>query len=168
MVWTPAQVGVFFDYVAEHVLDYEAMWHLFLKRGPRRGEVAGLPWIETQLDAGTLEIVRQRTERLEYEEKAPKTEAGKRVIPLDGETVDILRLHQKRQEERKQELGEAWIDSGKVFTRGDGSPLRPSWISDRFAVLSAAAGLPPIRLHDTRHTAHGTRPRRSCSLPEPT
>jgi hypothetical protein len=153
MVWTPAHVGAFFAYIAEHDPDHESMWHLFLKRGPRRGEIAGLPWTETQLDTATLEITTQLTEIYDYEEKRPKTEAGVRVIPLDGETVALLRLHRKRQEARRLELGDDWIDSGKVFTRADGSPLRPSWISQRFAALSAAAGLPPIRLHDTRHTA---------------
>ncbi|MFD2418247.1 tyrosine-type recombinase/integrase [Amycolatopsis pigmentata] len=31
--------------------------------------------------------------------------------------------------------------------------MRPSWIGERFAQHIAAAGLPPIRLHDCRHTA---------------
>jgi Phage integrase family len=40
-----------------------------------------------------------------------------------------------------------------VFTREDGSPLRPEWISTRFQSLSAKAGLPPSRFHDLRHGA---------------
>jgi integrase len=30
--------------------------------------------------------------------------------------------------------------------------LDPNWISRRFKTLLAAAGLPPIRLHDVRHS----------------
>jgi integrase len=38
-----------------------------------------------------------------------------------------------------------------VFTREDGSPLRPGWIGERFGTLSARAGLPPVRFHNLRH-----------------
>jgi len=50
-------------------------------------------------------------------------------------------------------LGEAWTDSGKVFTREDGVPLHPASVSDRFRRLFDEAGLPPVRLHDLRHGA---------------
>ena len=40
-----------------------------------------------------------------------------------------------------------------MFTREDGAPLRPAWISVRFDMLAARAGLPPITLHGLRHGA---------------
>jgi hypothetical protein len=46
-----------------------------------------------------------------------------------------------------------WTDPGRVFTREDGTPLRPAWISTRFDTLAARAGLPPITLHGLRHGA---------------
>jgi Phage integrase family len=46
-----------------------------------------------------------------------------------------------------------WVDSGKVFTREEGSVLHPATVTDRFQTLAAAAKLPPIRLHDLRHGA---------------
>jgi integrase len=39
-----------------------------------------------------------------------------------------------------------------VFTRPDGSPIHPDLITDWFRRLARAAGLPPIRLHDVRHS----------------
>jgi integrase len=53
----------------------------------------------------------------------------------------------------RRALGSAWVNSGLVFTDTDGSPLHPAKVTDRFYELSAAAGLPPIRLHDLRHGA---------------
>jgi integrase len=44
------------------------------------------------------------------------------------------------------------MDSGLVFTRPDGSPIHPDLITDWFRRLARAAGLPPIRLHDVRHS----------------
>ncbi len=49
--------------------------------------------------------------------------------------------------------GEAWTDSGLVFTYEDGPPLRARQITEHFRLLVHKAGLPPIRLHDLRHGA---------------
>ncbi len=52
-----------------------------------------------------------------------------------------------------------------MFSREDGTPLRPDTITRRFHDLSRRAGLPLIRLHDVRHTyasiglAAGTHPK---------
>jgi integrase len=154
MVWTPAQAGVFLDYVAEHDQDFEPLWHLAAYRGPRRGEMAGLKWTEVNLAAGTIEISKQLTEvDYDVEEGAPKSLAGERTIPVDDEGMRLLRAHRKRQLAERLRLGGAWVESGRVFTKPDGSSLRPSWIGDQFERLYTAAGLPPIRLHDLRHTA---------------
>jgi integrase len=39
-----------------------------------------------------------------------------------------------------------------VFTREDGTPIHPEWVSDAFEWRVRTAGLPRIRLHDLRHT----------------
>jgi hypothetical protein len=36
LVWTPEQAGIFLDYVAVHDPEWEALWHLAVKRGPTR------------------------------------------------------------------------------------------------------------------------------------
>lgn len=154
LVWPPEVAGEFLDHIADYAPGEEALWHLLLHRGPRRGETAGLAWTEVDLDAGTVQITQQLVE-VEYkvEAGAPKSAAGERTIPLDKAGVALLRAHRKRQNEERLRLGAAWVDSGKVFVRPDGSALRPSWIGDRFAEHIAAADLPPIRLHDLRHVA---------------
>ncbi|WP_353074160.1 tyrosine-type recombinase/integrase [Amycolatopsis carbonis] len=50
-------------------------------------------------------------------------------------------------------LGAAWFEIGLLFTQSDGSPLRSADVAARFQELTRRAGLPPIRLHDLRHTA---------------
>jgi integrase len=40
-----------------------------------------------------------------------------------------------------------------MFTYADGRPIRPEYITHRFAKLTRELGLPPIRLHDLRHQA---------------
>jgi integrase len=50
-------------------------------------------------------------------------------------------------------VGRAWQDSGLVFAGEDDSPLRPTYVSERFGLLVRRAGLPPVRYHDLRHGA---------------
>ncbi len=48
-------------------------------------------------------------------------------------------------------MEDAWADSGRAFTRENGGPLRPAYVSEHFGVLIRQAGLPPVRFHDLRH-----------------
>ena len=83
----------------------------------------------------------------------PKSEAGVRVIPLPGAVVTALRAWRKRQSADRLAWGLDWPDSGLVFTREDGTPVPPQWLSVRFEALAYRAGLPPVRFHDLRHGA---------------
>ena len=151
-VWSPPEVRRFLAFVADDRL--VAMWRLFLVTGMRRGEVAGLRWIDVDLEAGRLSV--QHTRVLVYsaaQVSEPKTKRSRRVIALDGGTVDALREHQMRQGAEREYAEEVWVESGYVFVREDGMPMDPDRISHLFRVTVEAAGLPKIRLHDLRHTA---------------
>jgi integrase len=131
-----------------------ALWALYLIRGPRRGELAGLRWDFVDLEAGSMRIERTRVLVGGHaQDSTPKTKAGVRRIGLDPGLVDIMRAHRRRQLEDKLRAGSAWTDSGFVFTDELGLPVKPDHISDRFATLCRLAGVPVIRLHDSRHTA---------------
>jgi integrase len=72
-------------------------------------------------------------------------------VALDPEPVIVLRAHRSRQ---NREFAKAGITpQGWVFTREDGEPLSPSYLTHKFNDLVEGTGLPPIRLHDLRHGA---------------
>jgi hypothetical protein len=71
-------------------------------------------------------------------ESEPKTRMGKRSLALDQATVAALVEHKARQEQERADVGAAWMDSGLVFTRPDGSPIHPDLITDRFRRLAGA------------------------------
>jgi integrase len=83
----------------------------------------------------------------------PKTDSGSRTVTLDSLTVAALRAWRERQEAERAAWGTAWHETGLVFTREDGSQLHPDLATDTFQRLTRQAKLPPIRLHDLRHTA---------------
>ncbi|MCW2694816.1 MAG: integrase family protein [Mycobacterium sp.] len=83
----------------------------------------------------------------------PKTRAGVRVLPMDPSTVAVLVQRRLDQYEEQREWGAGWQDTGLVFTKEDGSVLRPEFVSRHFRSLTRAVGLPSIRFHDLRHTS---------------
>ncbi|GLW98803.1 site-specific integrase [Microtetraspora sp. NBRC 16547] len=152
MVWTPAQTRLFLEEAAQHRLF--AMYRLITVRGLRRGEACGLRWKDVNLEAGMLTINWQLVQLAwGVHEGKPKTDASERTLALDSDTIAILRAHRTRQLQERMALGEAWKDTGFVFTQEDGDRLHPQYVSDQFLWLAYMAGLPPIRLHDLRHGA---------------
>ncbi|MBB4968908.1 site-specific integrase [Saccharothrix violaceirubra] len=152
MVWTPDQTGDFLDLVHEDRL--YARYHLIAFRGLRRGEACGLRWADVDLNAKTATVATQLVlEGWEVEEGDPKTSSGARVIALDGETVKVLRAHKAQQAAEKLKWGEAWIDTGRVFTEADGTLLHSGKVSEAFEKIVRTSDLPPVRLHDLRHGA---------------
>jgi integrase len=150
-VWSPEQLRVFLDHVRDDRL--YAAWLLLATTGMRRGEVAGLRWVDVDLDAGRVSPRRPRVVvNHEVLVSEPKTAKGRRSIALDPATVAALRDHRRWQLEERLAVGPRWEDSGLVFTWPDGRPLHPERFSRWFEQHARAAGLPKIRLHDVRHS----------------
>jgi len=151
-VWTPVQTGRFLDTAADDRL--YGLYHLIGFRGLRRGEAVGLSWTEVDLTGGTVTVSWQVVQvGWDITEGTPKSDASGRVVALDAATVEVLRAHRDLQNHEREQAGDAWIDTGRVFTRIDGTGLHPSYVTTHFARLTKRAGLPPIRLHDLRHGA---------------
>ncbi len=150
--WTVDEARAFLVAVSDDRL--VAAWTLLLTRGLRRGELAGLGWDAVDLEGGSLQITRTRVlVGGEPVDSVPKTEAGRRTIPLDSSLVASLKSHKTQQGQERWAAGEAWSDEGYVFTDKLGAPLHPELFSTRFETLVGRAQLRRIRLHDTRHTA---------------
>ena len=151
-VWTAEQTGHFLDAAADHRL--YPIYHLIAHRGLRRGEAVGALRHETHLDEGYLRIT-QTIVQLGWatELSPPKSDDSERVVSLDAGTVTALRSWLGVQDRERGVWGAAWQDTGLLFTREDGSAIHPDLVTDTFHRIAEAAGLPPIRLHDLRHTA---------------
>jgi integrase len=150
-VWDIAQLRTFLDQVATDRLG--PVWLLMATTGMRRGEVIGLRWSDIDLDGGRISVVQTHVlvnRRVIVSE--PKTQKGRRSIALDAATVAALRRLRRLQLEERLRYGELWTDTGHVVTHPVGTAINPRLFSSWFAQHARAAGLPPIRLHDLRHS----------------
>ena len=150
--WNAGQVRTFLAKTKDDRL--HAAWVLFLARGPRRGEVAGMRWADVDLEAGRWRVVHTRISvGWDIVESQPKTAAGRRSIPLDPSLVTLLKAHRKLQLADRLAAGPDYVDSGYVFVDETGEPYHPGHFSNRWDKLVESADVPRIRLHDARHTA---------------
>lgn len=150
-VWSREQLAVFMPVAAEDRL--HAAWLLALLCGLRRGELAGLRWRDVDLDQQLLRIATQRTTDAHWQvvEKEPKG-TSRRTVDLGPMLVDALRQHRQRAELEAGAVGSEYWTTGLVFTREDGSPYHPDRLRVLFQAVAKRAGVPPIRLHDARHS----------------
>lgn len=150
-MWTQEQLSSFLGATAEDRL--YPLWVLAVTTGMRRGEMCGLRWDDIDFQHGTLTVQRARVMvRGVPTETTPKTFAGRRPIGLDEGTMAVLRDHQRRQNSEQLACAPGfWEGDGHVFTDEVGRPLIPEYVTKHFVRAVRRAGLPPIRLHDTRH-----------------
>jgi integrase len=149
--WTAQEVRAFLGHTADHRL--HAAFVVLATTGMRRGECLGLRWSDVDLAAGRASIV-QTVIAVNHAVRvgSPKTARGRRTVVLDAGTVAAVREHRQRQLAERLLMGSGFTDHGLVFCRPDGGPLHPERFSRTFTIEAARAGLPPIRLHDLRHT----------------
>ena len=117
----------------------------------RRGELLALRWQDVDVKAAMVRVERnlERTVKLGYRFKAPKTKHGRRTISLPPTAVVDLRDHRKQQLELRMQLGMGKPDADAlVFCRHDGSNLV---LSIGHQTL-ARGGTGPVDLPRSRHT----------------
>ncbi|MDQ4213784.1 site-specific integrase [Microbacterium capsulatum] len=149
--WEPEQIGHFLDVAAKHRLG--ELFTVAVFCGMRRGELVGLRWEDVDLAKREIAVKHTRVQAgKETIETSPKSRAGRRIIELDDTTVGALIAWQIKQTTERETWGEAWTDSGYVFTYENGTPLRPAYASRLFESLRDQAQLEHASIHSLRHT----------------
>ena len=152
-----------------------ARWAIALALGLRQGEATGLRWDDVDLETRSLRIRGTRPRpvyehgcggtcgrkaglcpkriRLNPEVGEAKSQAGRRVVGLPDELVQLLAAHRSVQDEQRTKARQLWQEGGWVFASALGKPLSLNSDYREWKALLQAAGVPDGRLHDARHTA---------------
>ena len=135
---SPEEIPLYVAAIADD--PHRLAWLLALCCGLRRGELCGLRWSDVDMRGGVIHVrnQRQRLASGAIIDKAPKSAAGRRDLPIPADVLPALRAGRQL--------------AGYVVLACTGRPITPSGLDQAHARLLARAGLPHIRLHDVRHT----------------
>jgi integrase len=149
--WTAEQLDSFIESLGDNPL--RAAFIVAAMTGARRGEVAGLRFMDLDLEGAWLHIRRPRTTiNGKAVEDDPKNATSARSIDIDPMTVQALREH--RDALMAQGFDRVAPDRC-VFQEANGDGVDPNRLSREFKAAARRAGLPDVRFHDLRHT-HAT------------
>ena len=123
-----------------------ALW-LIAHTGLRAGEALGLEWRHIDV-LNRRVLVRQAMVETAAGRflSAPKSEKGKRDIPLDDVTLDVLMTHRTTQDAHRERMGARYRDQGLVFPTMYGGLNRTSTLL--YALRKYA---PDLHTHQLRH-----------------
>lgn len=112
--------------------------------GLRLGELRALRWKDVDLDGGKIRVERS-WDRIEGP-VAPKSDAGRRTVPIAKPLRAVLAAYQRSC---------PWADNaeGLAFGQTFDRPFNDKALRARAIKRWKAAGLDPIGLHEARHTA---------------
>ncbi len=121
--------------------------------GLRREEIAGLKWKNIDLENNLITIAEARVQAGgKIKDKGTKNTSSYRTLYMPDDIKDILLKIQRKQKDQKNILKNSYNNKGYVMAWGNGEPYRPNYLSDLFKKTITDNNLPPIRLHDLRHT----------------
>ena len=143
------------------------LYNLALNSGMRRGELAGLEWVDVDFKRNQINVCQSASKAKSeggFFIKETKTATSNRVISIPASVMENLKEWKLAQSDIRKNLGSAW--KGKkdlVFTSEDGNgidlnyPVRAMHrLLEAFnKTVEAPEQLPMLTLHELRHT-HAT------------
>jgi len=161
IVLNKEELRIFLERASENNWYLEILLGLFM--GLRKGEIAGLKYADFNLSQKTVTISRQITSNpivpkgqgkvAEYQviEKPPKTPNSYRTLKVPDAIMKEVIVRKTRNDFRKEQMGEAYIDQDYVSCSENGLPHATASFNTALTKLCRRAGLPHLTVHSLRH-----------------
>jgi len=137
----------------EKNLHFVVYFTLAIFTGFRRGELLGLEHKDFNQERQTVSV--NRTSNYTNERgvftDTPKTRTSYRTLKLPAEIMDLVNRYKQVQADYAKTLGDKWVDTDRLFTTWDGSPMFPNTPSKYLERLCKQNGLRYLSLHSLRH-----------------
>ena len=147
----------FLDVAKNTNLKKYALFRLLAYFGMRIGECLALTWHDLDYKNNTIAINKTlaRTNN-GIKIQTPKTKASNRVISLDNETIQVLKMWQLEQRKQLLKVGINAMDSKQlIFSNGKNSFIIVPTVRLAIKQIAKKAGIHSITTHGFRHT-HAT------------
>ena len=152
-IFTIEETQAFLDALDGEPLRYVVFFVLAIFGGYRREELLGFEFRDFNFTTNVVTV-----ERVSLYDPAhgiftgpPKTARSHRSLKLPVWIFDMVKALRAEQSMRHMELGDQWHESGRLFTKLDGSPARPGDFYDWGKELCERHGLPWYGIHQFRH-----------------
>ncbi|MDE1521759.1 tyrosine-type recombinase/integrase [Ligilactobacillus salivarius] len=147
----------FLDVAKDTSLKKYTLFRLLAYSGMRIGECLALTWHDLDYKNNTIAINKTlaRTNN-GIKIQTPKTKASNRVISLDNETIQVLKMWQLEQRKQLLKVGINAMDSKQlIFSNGKNSFIIVPTVRLAIKQIAKKAGIHSITTHGFRHT-HAT------------
>lgn len=141
-------------------LKWQAILHLLIATGGRRGEILGLRWTDIDMSNRVLHFCNN----LLYSNATDKDGNRKgvyastlktresRYVSVAPEVLELLQKWKDEQNNMRLFMGDNWQETGYVFTQENGTPVHPTSLTTWCQRFSASNNLPHLNPHKFRHT----------------
>lgn len=146
------QIATFLNAIKGHKWDVLFLVTLFT--GMRQSEILGLQWKCVDFERGSILIDKQlQRDRAtgKYILIAPKNNKSRRITPAPS-VIEALREQLRRQSEWRLKAGQAWENTGLVFTNELGHNLSAQTVYLHYKKIVISLDIPEAGFHDLRHS----------------
>lgn len=149
-----AEIGAFLCQIKGDPM--ETLLTVALFTGMREGELMALMWNCVDFASGTILVNKQLQlargkDGGTYRIISAKNGKGRVIVPAQFVMQKLLQ-QKTEQEAQREQAGDAWEESGFVFTDAFGRHLHTWNVYRAFKRAAEAIGRPDARFHDTRHS----------------
>ncbi len=125
-----------------------------LSLGLRGAEISGLSWQDIDFDKGTISINKNTiyTECFGVVTKGTKNKSSTRVINMPQTLINLLQEYYVWWLEEKQNHGDLWANTDKLFVQNSGKDMCNSTISVWLKKFEIQNDIKRVTLHGLRHT----------------
>lgn len=132
---------------------FKVFYTLAMYCGFRRAELLGLEWKDIDFNTGVISI--RRTSLYTAEKglftDTTKTKGSQRSLKLQSDIIPLLRTFKAEQAAERLLLGDAWIDTDRLFVGWNGKPLHVDSARQWLVKFCGAKGLRFVPVHSFRH-----------------
>ena len=151
--YTLEEAQMFLDALTGAPLRWQVFFSLAMFGGFRREELCGFEFEDFDFEQNTISV--RRASLYTPEEgifTAPtKTVKSRRTLKLPAWIFDLVRKLRVEQGMKRLALGDQWHESGRLFTKQDGSPIGLQQPYQWLQKFCSEKGLPFYGIHQFRH-----------------
>ena len=152
-IYTIDEIRHLFALLETAPLKYKSFIILAVYSGFRRGELLGLEWKDIDWDNGVISV--RRTSNYNsmcgiYTDTT-KTKRSQRSSKFPPFVMNILEDLKNEQEEQRKMMGDKWVESDRLFTKVNGTPIHPGTHYQWFKKFCEKNNFRMCDLHSLRH-----------------